>query len=332
MDDSQSSRAASAYTARLDLIVQELQERVKELEATLHKLHLSTATVEPQPASDRKVQFQQMRALKIAYEILTPNEPYLPSPHSPLPGLLALQATDKCIKDTEECIIHTNADLKNIQQRLEKEQADLKDANFIHTGLVTRINSLNVEIEKRTKKSPGQAAKDMIRGVREKKARYDVETGRLVKAFNRFIDDHLALMLAAEELGGPIVGERLDIDEEMLQVGFGTRGKTRKTKIHPTEDKRQRRIDEIWGPRPTGHVETKEPWNEQLAAATEMRELTEQLLNSLVETDGGGSGTFVVLPRESAAARFLVRSKVAQFHPKDASKLRLVDFGSELDD
>jgi hypothetical protein len=28
----------------------------------------------------------------------------------------------------------------------------------------------------------------------------------------------------------------------------------------------------------------------------------------------------------------LVRAKVAQFHPKDARRLRLIDFGRELDD
>jgi hypothetical protein len=55
-------------------------------------------------------------------------------------------------------------------------------------------------------------------------------------------------------------------------------------------------------------------------------------LNNLVEADGKGPGVYVDLPRESAAARFLVRSKCAQFHPKDARKLRLIDFGGEIDD
>lgn len=98
------------------------------------------------------------------------------------------------------------------------------------------------------------------------------------------------------------------------------------------EDKRQRRIDQIWGTRPLQDAQPQEPWNEQRAAAAEMRELTEQLLNSLVEAGEGGSGSYVELARESAAARFLVRSKVAQFHPRDARKLRLIDFGHELDD
>jgi len=55
------------------------------------------------------------------------------------------------------------------------------------------------------------------------------------------------------------------------------------------------------------------PWNEQRAAAAEMRDLTEQLLNILLKR-GKRTGAYVELERESAA-RFLVRSKVAEFTP-----------------
>ena len=168
--------------------------------------------------------------------------------------------------------------------------------------------------------------------MKNKKNYYDRETGKLVKVFNGFIDEHLAPMLAAEELGGPIVGESLDIDEDMLEGGFTSKGKAKRSQDGVSEDKRQRRIDEIWGPRPEESGKTKEPWDEKRAAAAEMRELTEQLLNSLVEADRSGPGAYVELERESAAARFLVRSKVAQFHPKEARKLRLIDFGRDIED
>ena len=145
-------------------------------------------------------------------------------------------------------------------------------------------------------------------------------------------------MLAAEELGGPIAGDVPDISEEMLEAGFSTRGKVRRASTSKNEDKRQRRIDEIWGPRPSGsevggEEAEEKPWDEKTAAAAEMRELSEQLLNALVESEEGtGDGPYVVLKRESAAARFLVRSKVAVFHPRDAGRLRLVDFGREIED
>jgi hypothetical protein len=213
---------------------------------------------------------------------------------------------------------------------LDKEQADLNDAKLIQHDLQARIISLQEDIQERTHRSPGQIAKEMIAELKQKKKHYDSETRKLVKAFNTFIDDHLAGMLAIEELGGPIVGQLVDVDEELLEGGFSTQGKPKKAK--PSEDKRQRRIDEIWGTRPDDDGRSKEPWDEKRAAAAEMRELTELLLNSLVEADGNGLGAYVDLQRESAAARFLVRSKVAQFHPKDAKKLRLIDFGGEIDD
>lgn len=283
--------------------------------------------METEPSEDPKAHLQQLRSLKLAYESLTPTTPWLPPRESPIPALLAIRATDKTIKETREAITSTEVDLRKVKQRLDKEKADLNDAKLIQTELQTRISYLEGDIEARTQRSPDQIAKEMIQGMKQKKKYYDGETGKLVKAFNAFIDDHLAAMLAVEELGGPIVGDIVDVSDELLEHDFNARGKVKKAKA--SDDKRQRRIDEIWGKPPE---EEQEGWNEKQAAAAEMRELTEQLLNSLVEADGNGPGAYVELSRESAAARFLVRSKVAQFHPKDARKLRLLDFGAEIDD
>lgn len=266
--------------------------------------------------------------MKTAYEIVTPEDPYLPPADSPIPALLALRETDRSIRETQACITSTSKDLQKLRQRLETEQSELRDAKLIQNGLETRIASLEEEIEARTQKTPSQIAKEMVCDMKAKQKHYDTETGKLVKTFNDFIDNHLSSMLAAEELGGPIVGGILDVDEDMLEAGFTTKGKARKLKTPVNEDKRQRRIDEIWGPRPDGE----EPWNEQQSAGAEMRKLTEQLLNNLVEADGNGPGAYVDLERESAAARFLVRAKVSQLHPKDAMKLRLIDFGGEIED
>lgn len=90
---------------------------------------------------------------------------------------------------------------------------------------------------------------------------------------------------------------------------------------------RQMKIDRIWGPE--NGVDSGER-TEAKAAAWEMLGLVEELVAAL--KGERGSGEYVVLKRESAAARFLVRAKVATFHPRDARRLRLVDFGRELDD
>jgi len=267
---------------------------------------------------------RQLRALKSAYETVTPKEPYLPPADSLIPALLALRTTGKCITESQACITTTTSDLQKLQKRLETEQANLRDAQLIQNGLESRISTLEQNIEARTQKTPSQIAKEMVKEMKTKTKHYDTEMIRLIRAFNAFIDEHLAGMLAAEELGGPIVGGIMDVDEEMLEAGFSTQGKARKPKANVNQDKRQRRIDEIWGQK----ADDEEPWNEQEAAGAEMRTLTEELLNSLVE----GPGTYVELKRESAAARFLVRAKVAQFHPKDATRLRLIDFGGEIED
>jgi hypothetical protein len=292
------------------------------------QLRASTTPIETEPSEDPRAHIQQLRTLKLAYESIIPKDPYLPSPESPIPALLALRGTHKCIEETQDCITTTELDYQKLQKRLEKEQNDLKDANLIQAGLEARISTLQGEIVEHTQKSPGQVAQEMIREMKKKKQNYDSDTGKLVKAFNSFIDEYLGPMLAAEELGGPIAGYVLDVDEAMLQAGFSTQGKVKRSKRGVNEDKRQRRIDEIWGARDAGD----KPRDEKEEAAMEMRELTEQLLNSVVEADGSGPGVYVDIERESAAARFLVRSKVAQFHPKDARKLRLIDFGGELDD
>ncbi|KAF4628818.1 hypothetical protein G7Y89_g9334 [Cudoniella acicularis] len=326
------SRATAPYAARLDHTLRALQDRVKQQEAILEELRASTTSFETEPSADPRSHLLQLRALKAAYETLTPQQPWLPSPESPLPALLAIRGTHVCIKDTQKCIAQSEDDLKEAQKRLEKEQAFLADAKLIQSDLELRISSLQGEMDERIQKSASQASKDMLREMEKKKTYYDRQTGNLVKAFNRFIDDHLAPMLAAEELGGPIVGEMLDVNEVVLEAGFSAQGKAKKAKANPDEDRRQRRIDEIWGPRPLEDDAKKEPWDEKRAAAAEMRELTELLLNSLVEAGGIGPGAYIELTRESAAARFLVRSKVAQLHPRDARRIRLVDFGGQFDE
>jgi len=329
MEGRQLSRTTAAYAARLDRTLKGLRERVKEQEAALEQLRASVAPLDTIPSADSKAHLRQLRALSASYRSLTPKEPYLPSPDSPLPALLALRDTSSCIQETLVCIARTEVDIKQAQQRLSKEQADLQDARLMKTALDTRITRLQEDIEGSTRSSPHQRARDMIRALNARIAHYDSETGTLIKAFNTFVDDHLAAMLAIEELGGPVVGDLQDIDETMLETGYNSQGKSKKARSILNEDKRQRRIDQIWGTNPMGNG-GEEAWTEKSAAAAEMRELTEQLLNSLVEADGKGPGAYVELQRESAAARFLVRSKVAQFHPKDSRKLRLVDFGGDF--
>jgi hypothetical protein len=147
-----------------------------------------------------------------------------------------------------------------------------------------------------------------------------------------FINDYLAAMIAAEELGGPVVGDMLDVEDDTLAAGFTKKGRAKSSK-NPVSDKtRQRRIDQIWGKKTAvaDDEDEEEPPTEAEAADAEMRKLIENLFATLVGP--GGGKTYFQLERDSATSRFLVRAKVAQFHPKDARKLRLIDFGRELED
>jgi hypothetical protein len=205
-----------------------------------------------------------LRALKATYDSLIPAEPWLPSADSPLPALLALRNTDKTIRETAECKTMLESELQTITSRLEKEKADLQDAKLIQEAMQTRIASLQETIEFQTQKTPAQIARELIREVKRKRNHYDKETVTLVQSFNSFIDDHLAVMLAAEQLGGPVAGQDPSIGADTLEGGFNTQGKAKKAPAKQNTDKRQRRLDQVWGIQPRGEA-GEEEWDEKTA-------------------------------------------------------------------
>lgn len=277
--------------------------------------------------------------MKMAYDDLTSKPAFLPFPDSVLPSLLALRRAHDAAAETTAYLVTQSESVEEAKRRLEAEQASFRDQEALSHSLQNRIQSLRHDMDNRMDMGPEEAATERRNGLKQKKRHYDQKTSRLLKTLKKFIDDHLAAMLAAEELGGPVVGEMMDIDREDLAAGFNAQGRPKKPKESQDQDQRQRRIDEIWGEtRATRQNEahssrtSRDGGDEATAAGVEMRELTEELLNRLVESEGDSEAAYVRLPRESAAARFLVRSKVAQFHPKDSARLRLIDFGKELDD
>ncbi|KAI1100485.1 hypothetical protein F4804DRAFT_318837 [Jackrogersella minutella] len=321
------------HTSRLKDTLQELQGNVREHEDTL--THLRST-----PAAHRAGQPHPPTApweiMKNAYDELAAETPFLPFPDSVLPALLALRKTHQTVEETRAYLASHKDSVEKAKRRLEVEKSNLEDQKALSQSMRNRIQSLQDGLESRMEMGPEDIALERINELKQKKKHYDKETSMLLKALRKFINEHLAGMLAAEELGGPVVGDIMDIDGDDLAAGFSSQGKLKKAKENPDVDKRQRRIDEIWGAReeedqPAGRA-NKDDRDETAAAAAEMRSLTEELLNGLAQSEGDSSAAYVQLPRESAAARFLVRSKVAQFHPRDSTKLRLIDFGKELDE
>ncbi|KAJ4173737.1 hypothetical protein NW754_012732 [Fusarium falciforme] len=322
MDERSQRAEAQAYTASLDQTLKELQQKVREHETDLERLR-SGHGVLPQSVAG------QARVIQTALKEVTDSDPFLPAPGSLLPALLALRKTHQTIQESNAYLASQRASHEQLSRQLEADQARLKDQNLLGEALSARIQSLRDELDANTNVTPAEGARERLQELRSKKKSYDRETSKLMKVLLKFIDNQLAPMLAAEELGGPVVGDLMDIDNEDLAAGFNAQGKLKKAKEGTgQDDKRQRRIDEIWG---QAGDETGGRQDEVTGAAAEMRQLAEELLNTLAEANGDNSASYVRLPRESAAARFLVRSKVAQFHPRDATRLRLVDFGRDLE-
>jgi len=271
----------------------------------------------------------QSRIIQAALKEVTESDPFLPSPGSLLPALLALRRTHQTIQESNTYLASQRSSHEQLSRQLEADEARLKDQNLLGDALTARIDSLRDEVDANTNVTPEEGARERLQELRAKKKNFDRDTSKLMKVLLRFIDNHLAPMLAAEELGGPVVGDLMDVDGEALAAGFNAQGKLKKPKeTADKDDKRQRRIDEIWG---QAAEEGAGRQNEVTAAAAEMKSLTEELLNTLAEAEGDNSASYVQIPRESAAARFLVRSKVAQFHPRDAMRLKLIDFGRDLE-
>jgi hypothetical protein len=268
------------------------------------------------PSADPKERLIQLRTIKAAYEKLTPEKPNLPTPGSLLPTLLATRTIQQTIFDTKASIATTQSQLETAELQLAREESQLSDAKLLTASLQARKTRLETEEEAQSSQSSTAKAKELIRQKQRRKQTFDRESEKLRQSLDAFIEEHLAALLAAEELGGPVVGELTDVNEGMLTAGFSSQGKPKTSKgSSKDDDKRQRRIDDIWG-------SSKGERSETDAAAEDIRVLLEKLLQ-----DGG----YMDLERDSAAARFLVRAKVAVFNPKDARKLRLVDFGRELD-
>lgn len=275
---------------------------------------------------------KQFDAVAEAYRDVAASEPFLPFPDSVVPALVALRATNSTITESRKYLVSQKTSLQDAQDRLEVEKANLADQNALTKALESRMQSLRHGIESRTAMSPDQVARERISELKKNIKETDADTASLLRALKKFIDEPLASMLAAEQSGGPVAGDMMDVDSDDLEAGFNARGKRKKSKADNTSDKRQRKIDDMFG---GGQDQDQDGKGEadvdkRAAAREEMQLLTEELMNRLMDSGGSSSDAYVDVSEESAAVRFLVRSKVAEFHPRDSKRLRLVDFGREI--
>ena len=282
------------------------------------------------PSEDPRLRLAQLNRLRAAYESLTQAEPHLPDAGSPLPALLAVRNVQQLNIEIKDSVQPTYQSLKKLRENLAQERADLSDAAILRDALQNRLSRLETQAAENVEQPPDELANTLIAAEQEKNKFYMQERKRLLRALKKFVEQTLAPMLAAEELGGPVAGSAADITEDALVAGFTAKGRAKKPQKTADDESRQMRIDQIWGQDDLEESEFEDsPRTESEAAAREMRDLMGELLNNVVEH---GAHVYLQLERDSAAARFLVRAKVAMLHPKDARKIRLLDFGRELDD
>ncbi|KAJ9365450.1 hypothetical protein C8Q69DRAFT_297553 [Paecilomyces variotii] len=316
-----------AYNRRLDNTLEDLKEHVQRQEEALQELRTKRSIDLQSSDTEPRARLAQIRRAKKAYDSLLQTEPELPAPESPLPALIALRETVKHLQETKASISAIAEAVAVDRQRLKAEEVNLRDNQLIASGLEARIEKLQNERSQKEEKTPAQLARELIRTQRRENEKLDQEAEKLKASIYEFIDEHLASMLAAEDVGGPVVGDAVDVPDATLEAGYTHHGKPKKPKTTTTEDEdpRQQRIDTlVRRQRGREGAQDEGPTNKREAAALEMH----RLLDSLLEA----GSSYIDLPRDSAASRFLVKAKIAQFHHRDARRLRLIDFGRSIDD
>jgi hypothetical protein len=276
-----------------------------------------------------QARLKQSNRAKNAYRALLQAEPELPAPDSPLTSLIALRETSRVLDESKAIIKSLQESLASDRQRLRLEEDNLRDANLITEGLEMRIERLQTENSEKAEKGPVQLAKEMIYSERKKNKALDRDAAQVKLALDRFINEHLAAMLAAEDLGGPIVGDSMTVSDLTLEAGYTSHGKPKKPKATVEDEDggpSQQRIDVLLRRRRDGANESDvtSPTNRREAAAAAIHSLLNDLLVA--------GPSYIDLLRESAVSRFLVRAKIAQLHPRDARRIRLIDFGRTIDD
>ncbi|OAX79655.1 hypothetical protein ACJ72_06023 [Emergomyces africanus] len=325
-----------AYSQQLDHALKQLQEQVRQQEYALQELRRATTNSLPHPPLEPRERLAQIRRATKAYKVLSQADPDLPPLDSPLPILIALRETSRQILDLKSSIFAAAQDLSAHRERLNVEQAAVRDARLISTGLDERIRDLKSTRPEEREKTPAQLAKELMQQHRRRKGELQKRAAALKVALRRFIDEHLASMLAAEDLGGPVVGDQIEVPDATLAVGYTAHGKEKKTTtgagVQVGNHSRQQRIDELVYRRSSGAVAA--DGDGSRAGIASKRETAGEQIHALLDSlfEAAGTSSYVELEQDTAASRFLVKAKIAQFHPRDARRLRLIDFARDLVD
>ncbi|KAA8912331.1 hypothetical protein FN846DRAFT_933602 [Sphaerosporella brunnea] len=300
------------------LIDPELKKAKTELRRLLVDEEMAIATLQTQLA-DLPADPQRRLRAEIAANRETFNTPgYYPPPASPLNKIIAYRYVLSAITAYAELIPISRREVEDMQKELAAAKATLNEQEALKAVLEKRVAEL---------KNPEAilvGADDSVVGMKMRSKRLRTKTGRTIKALHTFFERHLVTALAMEELGGPIVGlGREAVDGKKLlrkakgQMTIEEAFRAGRKKERERERERRARNDE----------EEEEEDEEEDEVVGELESLLEDLMEKSLEAD-----PYVALKRESAVARFLVRAKVAEFHPRDAKRLKLLNFAGTFED
>ncbi|RPB25942.1 hypothetical protein L211DRAFT_866880 [Terfezia boudieri ATCC MYA-4762] len=342
--------AQEAHEESVRSEVEGLRERIRAEKEALGKL-----PAQPKLKSEKGARLNDLLISELVYgkkllEELPP--PGAPEPTSPLnPLLLHRFLSTEIERLVDTSIPLARRELSEVKSKICSEEAEVKTTELLTSALRTRIELLEGEVGMRRTQGHDQSdeveiAEKIILELEGRYTMYNKAQKKFLRELSKFVNTYLAKLLAAEGLGGPVVGDDLGIDVSS-GVTFDKSGKVRREKVQQTihnmfssrgKQTGKKRGCEGDSDNDDDDDEEEEEEEEEeerrkevrpnVVAAQELKKLLEELMNKTLEAE-----VYVTLERgDSAAARFLVRSGVAVFHPRDARRVRLVEFGRSVED
>ncbi|KAK6520877.1 hypothetical protein TWF506_001120 [Arthrobotrys conoides] len=302
----------------LDELIKKQEDAIRGLKSQIERLH------KREEATPEKVALAKTIALKDGSQSYFDELPWLPHDDSGTNTLLTLRNVLNVIEANRKGVTDAERKVEEMKKAVRRERGWVATAQEIEKELDRKIDEL--EGVDRLPEPTKRRERKQIEAY-EKEAKEMTKTSvRLTKELQKFVKEKLGAAIAVEEAGGPVIGSKLNLIElrNYLDIEAGD-GKTgRRTKAVKARERGQKRLDEIWG----GQDDEGVAISPEEKAGEELLELIEKLVNTMLNDD---PHAYTRLTRESAASRYLVRSFVATLHPKDAMRIRLIDFGGRID-
>ncbi|RVD88751.1 uncharacterized protein DFL_002924 [Arthrobotrys flagrans] len=302
----------------LDELIKKQEDAIRGLESQIERLH------KREEATPQKIAVAKAMALKDGSKSYFDELPWLPDDDSGVNTLLTLRSVLKVIEANRKGVTDAERKIEEAKKTVRREQGWVATAQEMEKELDRKIYEL--EGIDRLPEPTKRRERKQIEAYEKETKEMTRMSARLTKELQKFVKERLGAAIAVEEAGGPVIGSKLNVVElkHYLEIE-GEEGKTGgRTKAAKAKERGQKRLDEIWGTRDEEGVTI----SSDEKAAGELLELVETLVNSMLNDD---PHAYTRLTRESAASRYLVRSFVATLHPKDALRIRLLDFGGKID-